>query len=265
MRQQPYWMKISVITAFIVIVNGMSGYLAIQFRFPSLWNVQADFSEYAFPVNFNWALAHWPTMAGFAACLWFVDSWSNGTIKRFRWLLVLCFLLTLFTLPQKIPFTLFPMVDAFFALLFSFILSPVNKTTQPILFRTLWGGGLAGLLAVGYAGYMTFIHTVPQIQNTEYVEKKFHLHSIELQNNYKKELSFVVDIHQSVTEAETCNLGQLLAKQLLIDYPFDENFSKLITLRKQIAPASQIKEVGEISLDNEHKQQNGEFACYVKF
>lgn len=103
---------------------------------------------------------------------------------------------------------------------------------------------------------------------TEYVDGLFELKSIAVRNDFHKSMVFEVDLKRDVLENQACDLAQTLAVDILRDYPFDNAYNKIITVTfNPISKKPNFKsyELGEISLDSDHKETDGRFACYLRY
>lgn len=78
---------------------------------------------------------------------------------------------------------------------------------------------------------------------------------------------FEVDLKERVLEKQVCLLAQPIAKNIMQDSPFDNSYKKLIkvTLNPSTLEGGNPYEIGEISLNDAHKDKDGQFACYVKY
>lgn len=252
--------RILVFISYIICVSLLSGYLSGVFNYPSLFNATASFSEYAIPYVFTWALAHIPTMLFFGFILFSLPSMKATSVKKFR---IYCWgfcLLLFLELDSKIPFILFLKIDSAFALFFSLIIVPPNKEDNPLLVKVLKFGGIFLSAFAIYVMYAMWTHRTPQIVESKYVNGIFELQLITVNNNFKKSMEFEVKLTERLGVKEICNDGQNLAEALLKDYPFDESYEKLVIIFFD----DEVREIGEISLNPEHKER-GMFACYAQY
>lgn len=261
-------LRISVFILFLISVNLLAGYIAVQFNYPSLFNTKATFIEYAVPLPFTWGLDHIPSMLLFGIPLLFLPFWTDKQLRFFRIISLCSFALFCLELDQKIPFLLFPKIDSLTAIAFSLALRPPNRQENPILVATLKITAILMILLSIVFTYSTWRHLTPTISTTHYANDSFILQSITVNNDYRKEMTFHVDMIKFIPEYQACTLAQSLADDLLTDYPFDKNYDKTIDMtfnlkeiRGQEAPYS----IGEISLNNAHKDKRGQFACYLKY
>lgn len=260
------WFRVLVFLIFLVSVNLLSGYLAVKLNYASLWNVHVKFGEYAIPLPFNWGLAHIPSMLVYGLPLIFLLKWPVHYVKYYRLFCICSFLLLSLELDKKIPFLLFPKVDAIVALFFSFVLKPPNHNDNPVQVTVLKILASLGFLLLGYYLYGTWKHQSPKIENTQYLDGVFELKSITVNNDYRKSMEFDVDLKMMIPEERACQLGQTLAQEFLHDYPFDKNYNQLITVT--FNPSSgkyKTYPLGEISLNEGDKDKDGRFACYLRY
>jgi len=265
---RPIWLRVVFFFTFLICVNLLAGYLAIEFRYPSLYNVKASFAEYAVPLPFYWGFAHIPSMLIFGIPLLLFSELQEKHKRYLRTFFVFSFLLLLLELDKKIPFLLFPKIDAVTALIFSLVLSPPNRKENPVLIRALNISAVLGILFLGLFTYSTWIHRTPEVTIAQYGNGLFELKSIVVNNDFRKSMSFEVDLKMHLPADQACNISQSLAKGLLRDYPFDNEYEKTISVVfNPASPTSHVEpySLGEISLNDEHMEKDGRFACYLKF
>ncbi len=258
------WFRCLLFLVFLISVNVLAGYIALTLNYPSLWNVTASFWEYAVPLPFGWGLAHIPSMLLCGIPLLLLSNWQERYIRYFRVTCMGGFLMLLVVLGKKVPFILFPCVDALVALILSFVIVPPARRYTPILasvFALL-------ILVLGSFTYSAWRHQTPEITRVVYVDGAFTLKSITVNSDFRKEMIFDVDLNTRLLEDQLCAFAQVLADSLLQDYPFDNSYSKKITVN--FNPLSEsvgfgVYGLGELSLDDAHKEQDGQFACYMKY
>ncbi len=115
--------------AYLISANALSGLFAVLLDYPSLWGKSTGiFGEYAIPLPFTWALAHWISMLPFTLVMLGMPLWEKRSVIRIRWLLLAGILVSLFfeiDLPygrlEHNPFLLFLTVDFVLVLLLSFL------------------------------------------------------------------------------------------------------------------------------------------------
>lgn len=107
-----------VIGLFLLVVNLSCGFIAVEFRYPSLWGGGNVFAEYALPLHLSWGFAHLPSMVTLSIVLFLMPGWTEAQIRKGR-----CFLLAAIGLCigiefmygggrfHRIPFVLFVLVD----------------------------------------------------------------------------------------------------------------------------------------------------------
>ena len=107
-----------VISVFLIVVNLACGFIAVEFRYPSLWGGSDVFEEYALPLHLSWAIAHWPSMLILCALLFRMREWDEAQITKIRYVflvgIVLCIAIEFIYGGGKfhrIPFVLFVLVD----------------------------------------------------------------------------------------------------------------------------------------------------------
>jgi len=262
------WIRVLTFIAFVIVVNLLAGYTAIYFNYPSLWGGNLAFSEYAFPVPLTWALSHWPSMLIFGIPLLFPSITQAKAVYRYRLVCAVTFLLCLLELDAKIPFVLFPKVDALTAFVFSLIIAPPNRQQNPALAPAVWASSIMIVLLLIYTGYSAWQHRTPTIRSSHLVGGLFELQSIEVDDGYRKELIFTVDLKDGQSREQTCESAQKMATELLREYPFDNDYHKVVYLifkprdaGTDFSPYS----LGEVSLNSRDKDSNGQFACYIKY
>jgi hypothetical protein len=261
------WSRAVIITVFFVLVNVLAGYIAIELNYPSLYNVRASFSEYAIPLPFNWAFVHLASMLVYGLPLCLMHEWQPKTVAYCRIIFGCSFLLYFLELDGKNPFILFLKIDAISALAFSLLLVPPNRADNPGLVATLKILGYGGLLVLAAVLYWAQQHRAPTVSTRHYVDDMFKLESIVVYNDFRKTMLFYVEINKQLPADKACESGQILASDLLRDYPFDETYDKkiILTLYPQAATTKEsTNEVGEISLRDQHKDEGGRFFCYVR-
>ncbi len=262
------WFRIISFLLFLIIVSLLAGYIATAFNYPSLFNATPSFFEYAVPLPFTWAFVHIFSMLVYGIPLLLLAMWPAKYIGYFRLFCGVTFALYLFELDNKIPFVLFFKIDAVMALLFSFFLAPPNRKNNPVLVLILKvASGIIGLV-MAYFIYDAIIHRTPAIKNTTYSNGDFLLRSITVNNDFRQNMRFHVDVTRTMNSDDACTSAQQLANGLLNDYPFDKSFEKRIIV--SYYPEEGLKEfhsaeIGEISLQDEDKDSSGNFSCYITF
>lgn len=262
------WLRVIAFLLYLLSVNLLSGYVAIEMRYPSLWNVHASFWEYAAPLPVGWGFAHIPSMFLYGVPLLLLADWQPKHIRLFRILCSCSFLLLFLELDNKVPFVLFSKVDAFTALIFSLALAPPNQRDNPWLTRVLKVVFILLLLVGAYRLYMNWQHQTPMMTKTTYIDGAFELKAIKVDTSFRKEMIFEVDLKRTIVEETGCKVAQSLAIGLLNDYPFDTSYNKIVVLNfapDLSTPSPQSGLIGEISLNHEHKGPNGEFSCFFQY
>lgn len=122
--------RAAVAAAYLFGVNLLAGWAAVTFRYPSLWGNSDVFAEYAIPLPLGWAFVHWLSMAPLTLAIFALPRWSDLQVRKFR-LLLAGVLLGAVALDfgmgggrwHRVPFLLFPLVDASTGLALSFLRS----------------------------------------------------------------------------------------------------------------------------------------------
>lgn len=257
--------KLLLLATFVINVNLLAGYIAVWLRFPTLWGGGKIFIDYALPINMTWAFAHWPSLILVSIALTRLPHWDAKNIKRFRVICLGLFLVLLYGVSEKIPFALFPAVDLITALFLSFIIVPPTYKENPKL--TICVLFLLSIMVLSgiYCLYTQWQHQTPNIKETELMNGLFKLQSINVDNNYKKELLFTVELTQYLPEDEACKLAIEMGKTLYKSYPFDKKYgrtTKIIFNPKEtennspynLGGLEQYKEAGQINI-----------GCYLKY
>lgn len=264
----PLWLRIIYFSFFLISVNLLAGYVAIRLDYPSLFNVNASFWEYAIPLPFGWGMAHLPSMFIYGIPLLFLRKQQKKYTRNFRIICVCSFLILLLELDNKNPFLLYPKIDALVAFVFSLLVIPPNRKDNPVLIPVLKLTALSGIILLSLFLYSTWEHQVPKISNTRYADGIFELKSITVNNDFRKNMEFRVDMKKYLAGDQACSSAQTLASEILQDYPFDDNYEKTISIRfNPTAHQSSFEsyELGEISLNSAHKDKKGRFSCYLKY
>lgn len=262
------WFRVLVFVIFLFIVSLLAGYVAIKLRYASLYNVTASFAEYAIPLPFYWGMLHIPSMLIYGVPLLALSVLREKFIKYFRVFCICSFLLLLLELDKKIPFLLFPKIDALIALIFSFALVPPSREENPVLVTALKLFVIFSVAFLGFYTYSYWKHQSPEITSRQYGAGAFELKSIIVKNDFHKEMVFEVDLKKHVTENQICSSAQPMAKAILQDYPFDNSYNKIIKITfnpHHIESKFDPYELGEISLNDAHRQKGGRYACFVSY
>lgn len=260
--------RILIFLTFLLAVNLLAGYVAIKLHYESLYNVSASFWEYAIPFPLNWGFAHLPSMFIYGVPLIFLPELDKKYTKYFRIVCVCSFLLLLLELDKKIPFILFPKVDSLSALIFSLVVSPPNSKDDPALVATLKLFAFLSVLSLGFFAYSTWKHKTPVISKNQFHGGIFELKSIVVKNDFHKSMVFEVDLKEFLPQNQTCLFAQTLASEILLSYPFDNSYNKIIAVTyNPAAKKSDFKpyNLGEISLSKDNREKDGRFPCYLKY
>jgi len=266
MNLNNYWLRSLVFLMFVISACLLSGYIAVELRYPSLWGTTDVFTEYALPIGLTWGLVHWPSMLILGISLVTLPKWSTQKVRGFRTVCGVIFLLLLLELDNKIPFLLYPKVDLVLALMGSLVLVPPNRNDNPILTPVILIASLLLAVGAGYWGVLHWQHQPPQIIQQELQGGLFRLQGIHVDNDYRKEMMFEVDLKKSLSESETCTYAKGLAETLFHDYPFDNDYRKeiVITLNPSTVVADfKPYELGVVAV--EMMEDAAKFHCYVKY
>lgn len=264
----PVWRRVLIFCLFLVGSSLLAGYLAITLRFPSLYNVNASFAEYAIPFPFYWGFMHIPFMLIYGIPLLLSNRTKLRYVNYFRLFCVVSFVALLFTIKHKMPFLLFPTIDAITALICSLILLPPNKKNNPRLITLLKLCTTVVLILMGYFAYDIWVHQTPNITKRLYANDTFKLQSIEVKSDFHKELLFTVNLKTELPENQICKAAQQLANEILHDYPFDQTYNQLIKIRfnpKTDEQTDSSYPLGELSLNKDDIATDGHFACYAAY
>lgn len=182
------WFRVLVFVIFLLCVSLLAGYIAIALKYPSLYNVTASFSEYAIPLPFYWGMLHIPSMLIFGIPLVAFSKHQTKYIRYFRIFCVCAFLVLLLALGSKIPFLLFPKIDAVVALILSFVVFPPNRKDNPKLVIALKMFAIVSVLLLGFFAYSLWQHQTPLVTKSQYAGGLFELKSIIIKNDFHKEM-----------------------------------------------------------------------------
>ncbi len=146
-------LRIAIGLAFLLAVNLLAGWLAVELRYPSLWGNQEVFAEYAWPLPYGWAMVHWVSMLPLAFLVAALPGWPQQRLVRARWILLGLLAAVLFVEVDwqygrlnRIPFLLFFAVDFGLALLISLAIRPP--------WRTLAGVTVVAALGIAVIRYL---------------------------------------------------------------------------------------------------------------
>lgn len=151
-----------VIPIFLIIVNLACGFIAVEFRYPSLWGTSDVFTEYALPLQLSWASAHWPSMLTLSVLLFRMRRWNEAQISKTRFALLtgiaLCIAIEFIFGGGKfhrIPFVLFILVDLSAAYILSLLLHQRRRPFVALfLFLVVMLIGAAPTLRFEYQKYL---------------------------------------------------------------------------------------------------------------
>lgn len=269
-KQSSPWPRLLAFALYLVCVNVLSGYLALALNYPSLFNVDASFGEYAYPLPFTWALAHWPSMLLYGVPLLFISQASTKLTQYHRLFCVITVGLLFLMLDAKIPFLLFPWVDALAGLVLNLVLVPPKRHANPVQFYVTCIAVAAVIGVVAYIAFDHWQHRTPALHTTTYADGVFEMTSIDI-NKELHEMRIAMNLTERLDTRRACEVGQQVAENVLQDYPFDSSYNKLIEV--WFNPVnSDLPEnsgrpyrMGEISLNEADKDPGGAFACYLKY
>lgn len=268
--QSTPWSKLLIFSLFLLAVNLLAGFVAVWLNYPSLFNTQVSFSEYAIPLPFTWALAHWPSILIYGIPLLYLTKNKGKFLFYYRLFCAVSFALLLLQITEKIPFVLFPAVDAFTGLTLSLAIVPPNRESNPALFPSICFVGFVIFGAAGYITYDYMRHRTPELSTRLYSNGSFELVSIDIYKNLH-EMRITVELKERLSTEDACSAGQELAANILNDYPFDSSYNKYVEV--WLNPSSQDLDenngspypLGEISLNEVHKDSSGLFPCSLRY
>lgn len=221
--------RVIFLLIYFVIVNLLSGYIAVFLRFPSLWGNSQIFFDYAMPLNLTWAFAHWPSMIMVSIALFSLPHWEAKSIQHFRSICLSLFLILIYGVLEKIPFALFPAVDLFVAFFFSLIIVPPTYKENPKLvigvsiFLSLF------VISSSYFLYSQWQHRVPEIKETDLMNGLFKLNTIEV-NDYQHKLTFNIELTNVIPQDSVCEVALEMTSELFDTYRFDESYEKIVEM-----------------------------------
>jgi hypothetical protein len=139
-------------------------------------------------------------------------------------------LILLYGVNEKVLFALFPAIDLITALFLSFIIVPPTYKENPKLVICLLFLSSRILLSGIYCLYSKWQHQTPDIKETELMGGLFNLQSISVDNSYKKELQFTVELTQYIPENEACTISLEMSEALFKLYPFDKKYERAVKI-----------------------------------
>ena len=133
--------RLGLAALYLLSVNLLSGYLAVTFRYPSLWgNVTGLFGEYAYPLPFSWALAHLVTMLPLTMLVTGIPFWEQKRLVQARWVCIAALAVCVGVEVsdgihrfKKTPFVLFWMVDSSLFLMLTLVFKPPLRTLAAVI------------------------------------------------------------------------------------------------------------------------------------
>ncbi len=257
--------KIVLFFVYFITVNLMSGYVAVWLKFHTMWGNSQVFLDYAMPIGLTSAMAHWPSLIMVSIPLLMIPNWNSTQLKRFRIICVTLFLILLYGVMGKIPFALFPAVDLFVAFFFSLIIVPPTQKENPVL--TIFTKALLIIiLLVGiYIPYTKWQHQTPAIKEIDLLDGLFKLKTIRVDDSYRKELIFTIELTKHISQEEVCNIASEMGETLFDTYPFDKDYKKIADVifnpeKENNNTAYRLGELSEYQENNETK-----IGCYLKY
>jgi hypothetical protein len=266
--QVPIRKRILILLAFLVSVNLLAGYVAITLGYESLYNVKPKFGEYALPLPMCWGFLHIPSMFLYGTLLALLPGMQQKSVRYFRIFCAVSFGLLLLEMDRKIPPLLFPKVDALTAFIFSLVVVPPNRKDNPVVVAAITLSAALATLALGYFCYLLWAHRTPALTTTVYQDGIFELKSISIRNDFHKSMDFEVDLKRQVEERHLCTQAQLLAADLMRDYPFDDTYKKVVEVSFNVpSPQSDLTpyKLGEIELEGRRLQEKGRYFCNLSY
>tara|TARA_R110002096_G_scaffold261292_1_gene454543 strand:+ start:49889 stop:50713 length:825 start_codon:yes stop_codon:yes gene_type:complete len=258
--------KFLLLLSYIISVNLLAGYCAVWLRFPSLWGSSKIFLEYAMPIGMTWALAHWPTLVLVSIPLLLMPHWNTKQITRFRIICIGLVLLLSYGVIEKIPFALFPTIDLVSAFFFSLIIAPPSYKENPVL--SLFMIVLLSITALSgtYHLHDKWKHRTPIIKESVLSDGLYKLKTISVDNGYRKELLFTVELTQYIEPDKVCDTTSEMGTLLFNTYPFDKKYNKIIDV--VFNPEQKEKNATPYPLGQvvQYEEKGAlQIACYLKF
>jgi hypothetical protein len=260
--------RVGTLLLFCVSVSLLAGYVAITLGYPSLYNVEPGFAEYALPWPFCWGMLHIPSMFLYGVPLALLPEMRSKHVAWFRAFCAVSFVLLLLELDRKIPILLFPKIDALLALLFSLVVCPPNRKDSPALVASIKMGAALALGVLGWFAWSAWTHRTPALDTTSYGDGIFELTSIALDHDYPKRMTFEVDLLKPVPEGRLCTQAQELAAGLRADYPFDEAWRKELSVSfhpESGESGNEAYPLGMLAVNERDRETGGRFPCYLKY
>ena len=258
--------KIFLLVVYIISVNLLAGYIAVWLRFPSLWGGGNIFQEYAMPFGMTYAMSHWPSIILVGIPLLLLPGWNANQIRRFRLICFVLFLILIYGVFETVPFALFPAVDLFVAFFFSIIIVPPTYKEDPLLTIFMILLLSISVLTGMYVLYSKWQHQTPEIKETELMGGVFSLEAISVDNGYKKEMIFTIELKQHVPQDDVCRIATEMGEEIFDTYPFDETYHKIIKIifnPEQAEGNFQNYTLGEVEQYEEDGQLH--LGCYLKY
>ncbi len=257
--------KTTLLLIYVISVNLLAGYVAVWLNFPSLWGISNVFGEYATPLFMTWGLAHWPSLILLGLPLLLIPDWKANQIQRFRVICLSLFVILIYGVLEKIPFALFPAIDALVAFFLSLIIVPPNYRENPKLII-----GLSIFLSLVFVIsshyiYSKWQHRTPEIKESKLMNGLFELKKIEVNKNYR-ELIFSVDLKQQFSQENTCESALKMSKTLFNSYRFDNEYKRIVMLT--FNPTRSDNRLSPYPLGElDQYEEDGEIhiACYIKY
>lgn len=221
--------KISLLLVYLVSVNLLAGYVAVWFRFPSLWGNSQIFLDYSMPFGLTWASAHIPSMILVSILLLRIPNWNEKQIQRFRIICLSLFFILIYGVLEKVPFALFPAVDLLVAFFFSLIMVPPSYKENPKLTIGLSIFLSLILISSSYFLYTKWQHRAPEIKETVLMDGLFKLNDIDVHNVYP-EITFKVALTKMIPQSSICDTAIEMTTNLFNTYRFDESYKKIVEL-----------------------------------
>jgi hypothetical protein len=258
------YVKIIVLMIYIISVNLLSGYLAVGFKFPSLWGNSQIFLDYAMPFGLTWALAHWPSIIIFTIPLLMLPHWNEKLVQRFRVICLSLFLILIYGVIEKIPFALFSAVDSLTAFFISLLIRPPCYKETPKLVISL---SIFSLLIISggiYSLHNKWQQLAPDVIEPNLMEGLFKLNKIEVDKNYKQ-LTFNIDLTQMISEERLCQTSTEMVRSLFKTYSFDNQYKRIamIYFNPKKTEDSPSYSLGGLEQYIENGESN--IACYLKY
>ncbi len=113
-------------------------------------------------------------------------------------------------------------------------------------------------------GFSKWQHRTPAIKEPNIMGGVFILQNIDAGNNYRKELTFTVELTKYIDQETVCDPASQMGELLFNNYPFDDDYKKIIHViyNPKQDRASSYK-LGEVA---QYEEDGGlHIGCYLKY